>query len=303
VISGKSVSSAYLLVYRAYAAVKRSLIDPVFLRSRRARRGFDRAKIFVRRKFFASRRLWLQVQSGFATGMWMRLQIPEEAGFWRGEHEPEVQAVLSAIVRPGDVVYDVGAHIGSHALGAARLVGANGKVVAFDGDPENIAHLSENVSRNTLSATVQIVYAAVWSHPSQQEISFRRARAGTSQGGVETEEQHPMLADGELVRVPVITLDAFVAAGGPPPQVIKVDVEGGEWEVLRGAESLLRKHQPALIVEVHHQQADAQIRLLFDELHYAADWKIPKENFPRVVIAWPADRDPRLRPYGSSLQG
>ena len=71
----------------------------------------------------------------------MRLQIPEEAGFWRGDHEPEVQATLSAIVHPGDIVYDVGAHIGSLALGASRLVGANGKVIAFDADPENVERL------------------------------------------------------------------------------------------------------------------------------------------------------------------
>jgi len=303
-VSGKSVKSAFLLVYRAYAAVKKSVIDRVLLRSPRAREQFDRAKHYVRGRFFPSRQLWLQVQSGFAQGMWMYLRIPEEAGFWRSDHEPEVQAALSAIARAADVVYDVGAHIGSLALGAARLVGVNGKVIAFDGDPENVARLQENAARNGLQTTLQIVHAAVWSHTSQHGIGFRRARAGTSQGGVEALGQRPVLADGELIQVPAITLDSFVAAGGPPPQVIKIDVEGGECEVLRGAANLLRTHRPALIVEVHHEQADEQIRSLLEELRYATDWKIPKENFPRTVIAWPTDYDPRLRASSSSsLQG
>jgi FkbM family methyltransferase len=290
------VNSVYLFVYRTYIALKNSVIDHGLRRWPAAQRGFDAAKRFTKRCFFPSRQLWLQVQSGFAQGMWMHLRMPEEAGFWRGEHEPEVQATLSAIVRPADVVYDVGAHLGSIALGAARLVGANGKVVAFDGDPANIVRLRENSARNHLESRLQVVHAAVWSHVATQEISFRRARAGTSQGGVEAGGHRPVLADGEIIHVPAITLDDFVAAGGPPPHLIKIDVEGGECEVLRGATSLFRTQRPFLVVEVHHQQADEHIRSWLEEFRYTAEWKIPKENFPRCLISWPAERDPRPRP-------
>jgi hypothetical protein len=101
-----------------------------------------------------------------------------------------------------------------------------------------------------------------------------------------------VLADGELISVPAITLDAFIATSSPPPHLIKIDLEGGEGEVLRGAANLLRTHRPALILEVHHQQADEQIRSLLADLRYATDWHIPKD-FPRTVTAWPADRDAR----------
>ena len=60
-------------------------------------------------------------------------------GLWRGEHEPEVQNAILAAVRPGAVIHDVGAHVGTVALGAAQLVGDLGRVVAFEGDPENVA--------------------------------------------------------------------------------------------------------------------------------------------------------------------
>ena len=103
--------------------------------------------------------------------------------------------------------------------------------------------------------------------------------------------------------MPAITLDEFVATGSPPPHLIKIDVEGGEGEVLLGAASLLRAHRPTLIVEVHHPQGDEQIRSLLADLRYATDWNIPKENFPRTVIARPVDYDPRLRPGSSSHQG
>lgn len=220
----------------------------------------------------------------------MHLRIPEEAGFWRGEHEPGVQSVISAMVRPGDVVYDVGAHLGSLALGTALLVGTSGRVVAFDGDPENVERLRENSLRNQFGARLQTVHAAVWSHPSETGISFRRGSSQSSHGGVEADGNRPVLGAGELISVPVTTLDDFIAAGGPVPGFIKIDVEGGEYEVLRGGASLFANYRPQIIVEVHHQVASDKIGAWLEEFRYAAEWRIPKEKFPRCLIAWPAER-------------
>jgi precorrin-6B methylase 2 len=72
----------------------------------------------------------------------MRLWFPEEAGMWLGEHEPEVQSAILSAVQPGWVIFDVGSYIGTLALGAARLVGSTGCVVAFDGDPVNVTRLA-----------------------------------------------------------------------------------------------------------------------------------------------------------------
>jgi FkbM family methyltransferase len=288
----KSVNFVYLFVYRTYIALKKIVVDRVLRRWPWAQRRFDSAKFSIKRHILPSRQVWVQVQSGFARGMWMRLRIPEEAGFWRGEHEPDVQQALSAMVRPGDVVYDVGAHVGSIALGAARLVGATGRVMAFEGDPANILRLRENSSRNNLELVLRVVHAAVWSSTADAEIRFRRGSAGTT-GGVEAGGQHPVLADGEWIRVPAITLDGFIASGGLVPQFVKIDVEGGECEVLLGGASLFTRQRPALIVEVHHQQADQQIRAWLEQFRYSSKWRIPAEGFPRCLTAWPAERDPR----------
>jgi FkbM family methyltransferase len=284
-----ALNSLYLLFYRAYLALKKSVIVPVFRRWPQGLTRFNDAKNFLKRRALPSRTAWMQVQSGFAQGLWMRLRIPEEAGFWRGVHEPGVQSAFSALLRPGDVVYDVGAHLGSLALGAARLVGASGRVVAFDGDPENVERLRENSSRNHLNSRVQVVHAAVWSHRSASGISFRRGKSLPSQGGVESDGQRPVLGDGEIISVPVTTLDDFVAAGGPVPQLVKIDVEGGEYEVLRGGASLFANQRPLLLVEVHHQQAADNIGAWLSEFRYSAEWRIPPEKFPRYLIAWPLE--------------
>jgi FkbM family methyltransferase len=282
----------YLAVYRAYLALKKGIAALLFRRWPHAEARFNNVKVFVKRHALRSRKIWVQVQSGFAQGLWMRLSIPEEAGFWRGDHEPGVQSVISAMLRPGDVFYDVGAHLGSLTLGAARLVGPSGRVVAFDGDPENVESLREHVGRNDFANRVQIVHAAVWFHRPPSGIPFRRGKSEKSQGGVEADGQHPVLGNGDLISVPATTLDDFVAAGGLPPQLIKIDVEGGEYEVLRGAASLFAIHRPFLIVEVHHQQAAEDIAAWLVPLRYSAEWRIPKENFPRCLIAWPVEHIP-----------
>jgi FkbM family methyltransferase len=285
----------YLVVYRAYLVLKIRVVAPMSGRWPQGQAWLNDAKNFIRRQVLPSRTAWFQVQSGFARGLWMRLRIPEEAGFWRGEHEPGIQRAISAMVRPGDVVYDVGAHLGSLALGAARLVGESGRVVAFDGDPENIQRLRENSQRNHLSECVQVVHAAVWSRQSASEISFRRGKEQLSQGGVESDGYRPVLGNGEMISVPVTTLDDFLTGGGPVPRLIKIDVEGGEYEVLRGGASLFAVQRPLVIVEVHHQEAADKIGAWLEEFRYSSEWQIPDAKYPRSLTAWPIEqRSPAL---------
>src|SRR5207302_1317859 len=124
-------------------------------------------------------------------GMWMRLSLPDEARYWRGEHDLEVERALATASYTGAVIYDVGTHLGYFALGAARLVGERGRVVAFDGDPDNVVRLRENVLKNGLDERLQVVHTAVWSNAMTQEISFRRGIEPRAQGGVEADGHRP----------------------------------------------------------------------------------------------------------------
>ena len=176
-------------------------------------RGLDRLKRLIYRRFLRKRQVWLQIQSGLSQGMWMQLRLPAEALIWRGEHDREVQNAVLAVVRPGAVVYDIGAHVGAMTLGAALLAGDSGRVVAFDGDPENIARLRDHGVRNGLGDRLRVVHAAVWSRTAMDGICFRRGATVRSQGGVEADGNRPVLGSGQVINVPAVRLDDFVAAG------------------------------------------------------------------------------------------
>jgi FkbM family methyltransferase len=280
-----------VVLYRIYFAATNVAIPTRLRRWPRLAGGLKRFKALIERHALPNTVVWVRSQSGLSQGMWMRLRLPDEVRHWRGTHETEVQNAIRALVRSGAVVYDVGAHAGSFALGTARLVGELGRVVAFDGDPDNAADLRESVVRNDLGARLEVVHAAVWSYTAPDGIPFRRGGIRRSQGGVEVDGQHPVIGTGEIIGVPAITLDDFIAEGGTPPQLVKIDVEGGEYEVLRGGATLFGEQRPLVIVEVHHQQAAEQINAWLSELRYCARWNIPRQGFPRCMFAWPTEYD------------
>jgi FkbM family methyltransferase len=283
--------SFFVVLYRMYFAAKDRGIPDRLRRWPRLLRALKRFKALLEHYALPNRQVWVRAQAGLSQGMWMRLFLPDEALHWRGEHETEVQSVIRAVVRPAAVVYDVGSHAGSFALGMTRLVGESGRVVAFDADPDSAATLQESIVRNHLQARLQVVHTAVWSYTARHGIPFRRGGRRRSEGGVEVNGQHPVVGTGEVIAVPAVTLDAFIAAGGPAPELVKIDVEGGEYEVLCGGSNLFTKQRPLVIVEVHHQQAGDQIDTWLEENRYCARWNIPKENFPRSLFAWPIEYD------------
>ena len=256
----------------------------------------------IERRVLPDKPVWVQAQAGLSQGLWMRLRLPDEVRLWRGEHETDVQHAICAAVRPGCVVYDIGAHVGTLALGMARLVGELGQVVAFDGDPDNATALRESGLRNHLQARLDVVHAAVWSYTASHGIPFRRGGTRRSQGGVEVAGQRPVVGTGEIIAVPAITLDDFIATGRRLPKLVKIDVEGGEYEVLRGGSTLFAKQRPQIVVEVHHQEASDKIAAWLDEFRYAAKWRIPAENFPRYLIGWPIEHAPPALPGSEVAQ-
>ena len=270
------------LTCRVYRLLERLKILRILRRAPLVRRSVTH----VVKLLLPETRTWIQVQSGISQGMWMRLNLQTEARLWLGEHELTVQSALLTAVFPGMVVYDIGAHVGSITLGMARLAGPLGHVVAFEADPETAENLMENRARNNLTTPIEIVSSAVWSYSSSL-ISFRRGGKKRSHGGVEMDGQHPVLGSGEVIQVPAITVDDFVANGGRVPQLIKIDVEGGEYEVLRGGERLFSLQPPLIVAEIHHKQAADQITPWLLDHQYCSRWIAPAEKFPCCLLAWP----------------
>ncbi len=168
------------------------------------------------------------------------------------DHEPHVcQWVLDHLPRSG-TLFDVGAHYGWISLKAARHVGPDGKVLAFEASPVLIDLLNYHRRRNRLSH-MTVVGVAV--SDADTRTDFHLLNGGLSsrnsltigRGGL------PFLDGVEQTAVPTRTLklDTFCKETGLIPDVLKIDVEGAEGMVLRGAEELLSRHHPVLIVAIH----------------------------------------------------
>jgi FkbM family methyltransferase len=143
-------------------------------------------------------------------------------------------------------VFDVGANIGQYTLLAARRVGPQGQVHAFEPTPHVIAQLRHNVALNQLG-NVRINPVAVSDHSGKATLYYFE---GTDAG-----ENTIMDAAGGTAcgTVPTVTLDDYVAERGlRRVDVIKMDIEGAELLALQGASDLLSgENAPLLLMEVH----------------------------------------------------
>ncbi len=227
--------------------------------------------------------VWLKVQRGLAQGIRLRVNPTLEADYWLGDHEPDVQESLKRLCTPGCIVYDIGADVGFFSIAIARAIGPGGKVFAFEPERESCARLKEHAMRNNLLGRIHLVEAAVWSSGSEG-VPFRQGGRRKTRGGLVADGVAPVLAVGAVIKVPTITLDAFIEQGHPPPDVVKIDVEGGECGVLKGGEKLFSGLKPSLVCEVHHKEAAEWIARWLDVKGYVAQWRVPKESFPRLVV-------------------
>ncbi len=252
------------------------------------RRAMHRVGSRIRRFLVPSgSRTWVEVERGFAQGLWLRLDLFSEGNYWLGQHELAVQEFLKSFASPGCVAYDVGAYVGFFALAVARHAGSKARVFAFEPDLDNSVRIRENACRNHLEERVQVVNAAAWSYSSAGGVAFRRGHRQRTYGGVAADGHVPVLADGEAVLVPSIGLDNFVREGHPPPDIVKIDVEGGECEVLKGAEHIFSHFKPSLVCEVHHEEAARWIENWLSAKGYETHWLVPREFFPRILFAAP----------------
>lgn len=137
-------------------------------------------------------------------------------------YEPEVWRHLMSNVRAGDVVADVGAHIGLYTLALAKRVGPSGRVVAFEPDEKSFRDLLRHVELNGLQAVVRAVRAAVGTLDG--EIGFTSDQ--DTQNRILVEKTH------QSSTVPAVRLDSFFK--GQRLDILKVDVEGFEENVLKG---------------------------------------------------------------------
>ena len=195
----------------------------------------------------------VQVAAGILQGLRLLLDLQAEKDYWLGTYEPELQAALRNFVRPGWVAYDVGANIGYISLALARLVGVEGRVYTFEALPANLERLRQNLLLNRLQSTVEVVPAAVADRLAP--VQFLVGPSG-GMGKAAGSAGRQSFDYSEQISVTGVSLDDFVyTLGNPPPQAVKLDIEGGEVLALPGMRRLLAGAPPLIFLELHGPEA------------------------------------------------
>jgi FkbM family methyltransferase len=168
--------------------------------------------------------------------------------FYRHYHERYEARLLACCLAPGEVFWDVGAHVGYFTLLAARSVGPAGKVVAFEPSNDAWERLTRNLALNP-GYVVEPVKAAVSDHAGQAVLY---AAGDTVDSSASLFAGADVAARQEVVST--LTLDDFSRAPGQkPPDFIKLDVEGAELAALRGAREVLASASPLLLIEMEEK--------------------------------------------------
>jgi FkbM family methyltransferase len=210
-------------------------------------------------------KVWAQIESGPAKGIWMELNPRTSQSYVRGEGEIAVQLALAQRIQPGMVFYDLGANIGLFSLLAARLVGSGGKVFSFEPDASVAARLRRNIARNEFE-NVAVTEAGVWS--TSGEMKFVAADASSPDHGLGRVIPGDDGAAGNPTKC--VALDDFVKTS-PAPHGIKCDVEGAEVEVFRGADKLLEMYRPWIVCEIHSPANDRALRIHLSRFGYGLE--------------------------------
>jgi FkbM family methyltransferase len=208
-----------------------------------------RAK-FLQRQFSGSK--WVAVDVLDRYVMWVDLHDRYVSyGCLNNNWEPEETSFFSSRLRAGDTVLDIGANVGWFSLVAAKFIGSNGIVHAFEPRPITAKMLARTIAQNGLRRIVQVWEYAL--SDSSGELFLNWAVNTENPGGsfvTTTDSQFGVV--GERVRVRAVRLDDLLP--DVAPDIIKIDVEGAEPMVFSGATNALRRKKPVILSELFPEQ-------------------------------------------------
>ncbi|MDQ3630423.1 MAG: FkbM family methyltransferase [Actinomycetota bacterium] len=211
--------------------------------------------------------------------------------------DPHVEACVRTILRPGQTAIDVGANLGYFTAVMAQCVGPDGRVWSFEPVPETFELLTLCKSLNDYPYVTPIG-VALGAADGSTEITYDRRHSGIA-------TIHPDQVAGEPQQVPLRALDALVSAGEVGrPDLIKVDVEGHEFDVLRGARETIREASPTIVFELNERAARAAgwtlaalAELLLSLGDYSFSLIDADGTHPLDPFTFRLERDERLDPH------
>lgn len=216
----------------------------------------------------------------------------ERSIYYLGTYEAGTISVLEKFLHPGDVFLDVGAHIGLFSCVAARFVGDSGFVYAVEPHPEAYDKLRENTRVNKLQ-NVCAVNVALGAEEGEAHIFSDKDKATASL--IHPENIHRGLGK----QIHVTTIDTLIENGMiRVPTFMKVDVEGFELEVLKGARDLLSSSK-APIICVEYEQQRGNTYKIYKFLESVNDYSFYKLKYGRGIPSKLVriSGEPRLQSY------
>lgn len=207
-------------------------------------------------------------------------------------YEPEIIGAMINYVRPGDVCIDAGANLGYHSLILSRLVGDNGIVFALDADPDCVKKCRANLALN--NADVCLLETALWDEDG--DLGFNQSSICGYSSVLAYSD-----VDSERIVVHASKLDS-IFSHDKPIRLLKIDCEGAEERILRGATQLLERGIDCVLVELNFDilprvhSSERRIRELMGDLGYRCYVLYPNNAAPRLI-----PRSFAIEPVGAQM--
>lgn len=205
---------------------------------------------FLRRMFLP---FSLTLRSGPLRGnKWI---VSSGISFLKGTYEPEKSEAVVNTIKKGEVILDVGAHIGYFSLLMAKCAGSKGKVYSFEPRGINQLFLKKHIRINKFK-NIEVIEKAISDGMGNESFSTKH---GTGTG---------RLSDSGDLRVETTSIDIFCKEREISPTFIKIDIEGGEVKALNGAKVTLNKLKPTVLLATHGDELDEYCDKFLCDLGY-----------------------------------
>ena len=179
----------------------------------------------------------------------VKLKLPARyIRYFPSDYEAENFSFLKSSCKEGAVILDIGAHIGLFASIAAKMAGSKGKVFAFEPTPDTFSVLQQTIRINKLENVIEPVNQAMGKDTGIATFFISDAEADNSNSLVSYKIDRNLSG----VKVEINTIDNFVAATKLNKiDIIKIDVEGAEYDALKGGMDVFKKWRPYCILAIH----------------------------------------------------
>jgi len=221
----------------------------------------------------------------------VKIKLPAKyIRYFPSDYESENFSFVKSICKPGDTILDIGAHIGIFATITSKIIGSKGKIFAFEPTPNTFSVLNQTVRINSLKNVIQPVNQAMGIDTGLATFFISDSEADNGNSLISYKVDRKLNG----VKVFVNTIDNFVAvAKFKKIDFIKIDVEGAEYDTLRGGIEVFKKHRPYFILAIHPEPIAKKGDKLEDiyDLLLQLNYKICCNNKPISKEAFCAARD------------